>query len=90
MCTFTQVRFSEHQARDAHLQGFSYKHTTQHAHVAVPPMGLAESTRAAGQCDQNGIDPPGLAFAYLASCPLVEQSACQFRDNQGLPFSKPQ
>lgn len=50
-----------------HPQGFSYVCTMQHVHVAVPAIGLAERTTAADQCDQNGIDPPGLVFAYLAS-----------------------
>lgn len=63
MCPFTQVRFSEHQDCDAHPRDFSYIRTTQHMRVAVPYIGLAERTTAAGQCDQSGIGPPGLVSA---------------------------
>lgn len=65
-------------------------HTTQHVHVAVPLLGLSEHTTAADQHHQHGTDPPGLVFAYLDSSLREGQSAHQFRDNQGLPLSKPQ
>lgn len=56
-------------------------------HITACTCGCAP--RLGWQCGQNGIDPPGLVLAYLASCPLVEQRACQFRNNHCLPVESP-